>query len=61
MKTLIAFYSFSGNNKLLAGYLQKKSGSDLQQMAELKHRTGFTIQLDILFKRTPKFLFSKPT
>jgi hypothetical protein len=54
MKTLIVFYSFSGNNKVLAGYLQKKSGADLQEIVELKHRTGFTILLDILFKRTPK-------
>jgi flavodoxin len=53
MKTLIVFYSFSGNNKVLARYLQKKIGADLQEIVELKHRTGFTILLDLLFKRTP--------
>jgi flavodoxin len=54
MKTLIVYYSFSGNNRVLARYLQTKLGADLQKIEELKSRTGFTILLDILFKRTPK-------
>jgi flavodoxin len=54
MKTLIVFYSFSGNNKVLARYLQQKTGADLQEIVELKRRTGFSILLDVLFKRTPR-------
>jgi flavodoxin len=54
MKTLIVYYSFSGNNRVLARYLQTRLGADLQEIEELKSRTGFTILLDVLFKRTPK-------
>ncbi|GEO07113.1 flavodoxin [Adhaeribacter aerolatus] len=56
MKTLIVYYSFSGNNRLLAQHLQKKLSTDLQEIAEQKSRNGFSILLDVLFRRTPKIL-----
>lgn len=54
MKTLIIYYSFSGNNEFLVQELQKRLGCDIQKIVELKKRTGFTILLDLIFKRNPK-------
>lgn len=56
MKTLIVFYSFSSNNKVLARYLQDRLGADLHEIAERKARTGFAILLDVLFRRTPEIV-----
>lgn len=54
MKPLIIYYSFSGNNEFLAQELQKRLDCDIQKIVELKKRTGFTILLDVMLKRTPK-------
>lgn len=54
MKTLIIYYSFSRNNEFLAQELQKRLDCDIQKIVELKKRTGFTILLDLIFKRNPK-------
>jgi flavodoxin len=54
MSTLIVCYSFSGNNRVLARFLQVRLGADLQEIEEVKPRTGFAILLDVLFKRSPK-------
>ena len=54
MKTLIIYYSFSGNNEFLAQELQKRLDCDIQKIVELKKKTGFTILLDLIFKRNPK-------
>ena len=59
MKTLVVYYSFSGNNRLLAQHLQKRLNADLQEIAEVKPRTGFTILLDVFFRRTPKIVASR--
>jgi flavodoxin len=54
MSTLIVCYSFSGNNRMLARFLRTRLGADLQEIEEVKPRTGFAILLDILFKRSPQ-------
>lgn len=54
MKTLIIYYSFSGNNKFLAQELQKRLDCDIQKILELKKRTDFTILLDLIFNRSPR-------
>ncbi|KAA5539962.1 flavodoxin family protein [Adhaeribacter rhizoryzae] len=56
MKNLIVFYSFSGNNRLLAQHLQKMLDADLREIVEPSPRTGFRILLDVLFRRTPKII-----
>lgn len=59
MKTLIVYYSFSGNNELLAKELQTKVNCDMIKIHELKERNGLTILLDILFCRTPEVVKPK--
>lgn len=54
MKRLIIFYSFSGNNALLAKSLAKKSNADYTEIRELRKRSVFTIILDTILNRTPK-------
>ena len=54
MKTLIVYYSFSGNNELLAKKLQSLLNCQIMKISEHKKRTNFSIVLDILLKRTPK-------
>ena len=54
MKTLIAYYSNTHNNEILALDLQKKLACDILKIEEMKQRTGMTIFLDLVFARTPK-------
>ncbi|WP_074410176.1 flavodoxin family protein [Aquimarina megaterium] len=54
MKTLIVYFSFSGNNELLAKDLAKDLGADLLQITESKKRGMFGIMLNMLFNRFPK-------
>lgn len=54
MKTLIVYYSFSGNNELLAKELQDWLECDIYQIAEKRRRSKWSIFLDVFFKRTPK-------
>lgn len=54
MKTLIAYFSFSGNNEVLAKELQTLLGCDIYQITELRKRVGISILFDIIFKRNPK-------
>lgn len=54
MKTLIAYYSFTNNNELLAKAIQKKLNCDIYRIEEPTKRTGFRIMLDLILKRTPK-------
>ena len=51
MKTLLIYYSFSGNNEIIAEELQNKLECDLYKIKELKRRTKFSIILDIMFNR----------
>lgn len=59
MKTIIIYYSYSGNNKLLAEELQRRLNSDIQEVIEVKRRTPLTMILDVLFKKDIKVRRSK--
>src|SRR5688572_562958 len=54
MKTLISYYSFTGNNEALARALQQKLNCDLYRITEVKKRKAITILWDIVFRRLPK-------
>lgn len=54
MKILIIYFSFSGNNRLLAEHLAARIGCDICSIVEKHRRTAITIILDMLFKREPK-------
>ena len=54
MKSLLVYYSFTGNNKLLINTLEDKLKCDLHEIKDLKKRSKFTIFLDMLFHRNPK-------
>jgi flavodoxin len=54
MKTIIVYYSHSSNNEALAHELKHRLGCDLLKIEEEKQRTGFTILLDLLFRRDAK-------
>jgi menaquinone-dependent protoporphyrinogen IX oxidase len=54
MKILIIYFSFSGNNRLLAEHLAKRLNCDAFPIVEKKRRTIITIFLDMLFGREPK-------
>jgi flavodoxin len=54
MKAIIVYYSHSSNNEALAHELKHRLGCDLLKIEEEKQRTGFTILLDLLFRRDAK-------
>jgi flavodoxin len=56
MKTLIVYYSFTGNNQKLAIKLQQKLNCDLYGIQEVRKRKPITILIDLLFKRLPKVM-----
>jgi len=53
MKQVVIYYSFTGNNKLLALDLQRRLGCDCVQLSEVRKRSRLTILLDIAFDRAP--------
>ena len=53
MKILVIYFSYSGNNRLLAEYLGKRIGGDICPIVEEKRRTFLTIILDMMFNREP--------
>ncbi len=59
MNTVIVYYSFSGNNELLARHLQQQSGADLVRIVEIKRRTTWTIFLDMFLHRLPRIHLPK--
>lgn len=54
MKPLIVYFSFSGNNRLLAEYLSKELAADICPIIETKKRSEWTLLFDVMFKRSPK-------
>ena len=50
MKTLIAYYSHSGNNEKLAYELKERIESEIYQVCEQKERKTISILFDFLFK-----------
>lgn len=59
MKTVIVYYSYSGNNELLAKELQNRLNCDIVKINEVKKRNGLTILIDIFFNRNPKVVRPK--
>lgn len=55
-KILLIYYSFSGNNKLLADHLAGELRSQTCAIVEKSQRTALTIFFDVFLKRTPKIL-----
>jgi flavodoxin len=54
MKAIIVYYSHSSNNEALAHELKHRLGCDILRIEEEKKRTGFTILLDLVFRRDAK-------
>lgn len=54
MRTLVVYFSFSGNNRLLAKEIARRIGCDICPIVEKKRRTMLTIILDMLFRRLPR-------
>lgn len=54
MKNLIVYYSFTRNNEKLAEHLQEQLNCDIAEIETVKKRNGFSILLDLVFKRIPK-------
>ena len=59
METIIAYYSFTGNNETLAKELQRKLNCDIRKIEEIGQRTNFAILLDMLLNRPAKIKESK--
>lgn len=59
-KTLVAFYSMTGNTRRIANEVRDVTGAELEEIQELKPRHGFTGVLRALFdgvaRRTPPIL-----
>lgn len=53
MKYVVIYYSFTGNNRLLASELQRRLGCDCVEVFEPHRRSRITILLDVLFDRKP--------
>jgi flavodoxin len=56
MKTLVACYSFTGNNSKLAEGIAKKFDADYWEVKEVRKRTIFTILFDLVLNRYPAIL-----
>lgn len=54
MRTLIVYYSNTGNNELLALHLQQTLRCEVLKIKEVSKRSGFTIFFDLVFNRNPK-------
>lgn len=54
MKTLIVYYSFTGNNEALMLKLQERLNCDAIRIQTVRKRNGSSILWDIIFKRSPK-------
>jgi menaquinone-dependent protoporphyrinogen IX oxidase len=54
VKILVVYFSYSGNNRLLAEYLAKLISCDICPIIEKRRRTALTIILDMMFRREPK-------
>lgn len=54
MKTLIIYYSYTGNNGELAEKIAEKMGADLYRIIEKRERTTKSIIFDMLLNRNPR-------
>ena len=53
MHTLIVYFSYSGNNRMLAEYLGGRIGCEAIPIVEEKRRHSYTILLDMMLSRMP--------
>ena len=58
MKTLIAYYSYSGNNEKLAFELKKRMGCDIHKISEVKKRKTISIMFDFFLNRKSELSYS---
>lgn len=54
MKTLILYYSFTGNNAKLANAIARKLNAGCMEIKEFRKRNGFTIFMDVILNRVPR-------
>lgn len=54
MRTLVIYYSWTGNNRLLANEVAERLNADLCPVVEKRKRRTATIVLDMLFRREPQ-------
>ena len=54
MRPVILVYSFSGNNRLLAGRLAERLDCPIVEVTEPRARSTFRIMFDLLLRRFPK-------
>jgi Flavodoxins len=54
MKTLIAYYSFTGNNEALARKIHQRLQCDILRIEEERKRRNISILLDLVFNRTSR-------
>lgn len=54
MSTLIVYYSYTNNNRILATHLQQQLDADLTEVIPKRKRVKLSILFDLLFKRRPK-------
>ncbi len=54
MKSLIIYYSHTGNNKMLAEETAKKIGAEIVEVEETEARSHKRIVMDMLFNRYPE-------
>jgi flavodoxin len=59
MKTIIVYYSFTGNNEVLAWKLQKRLNCNIQKIEEIGYRTNLKILLDMFLNRPSRIKESK--
>ena len=58
MNVLIIYYSYTGNNELLARELGRRLAAPLHRIEERGRRWGISIFLDLVFRRRPAILQS---
>ena len=54
MRFLVVYFSYTGNNRLLATKVAERLNCELSEIVETRRRTGLTTVMDVLFLRTPK-------
>ena len=54
MKSLVVYYSLTGNNDALAQKISERLGCDVVRIHTAKNRTKLSAFLDVIFKRNPK-------
>lgn len=60
MKTIIVYYSHSGNNKVLAQALQARLSCEVISITEVSKRSWFARMVDLVFNRMPAICYDAP-